>query len=387
MADENKPEDPQIQEILTDLDTIFTELGETEESAAKLMPPPPEKPGVAPPPADAKPAAPAPEPQKLPHPKPTPGAIVASTPSRPPAPAPPPVIKPAPAPAPSPAPAPKPVVQAPPPAVPPKLVVQAAAPAAAPPAQKPKEPPPPAGANADFKIELAPREGTLPPTKKTDLPPPKKPAGLPPTRPPLELAMPESAAPAKAPEIERFPAPASPPEAKPQPKPEPKLEPPKPAVEAAKPAPEAAAAPIPSQGPPAEGAAAVDVPEGTPREFIRRVGAVFAAKHAGSIDGFFGFLAQSSQTVSKKPLFMRRVLLQAVDANTSAAEIAQKCAALNIVIVFGVVEGLDPAKAQQLADAFAASKIDYREIEPDDLLKRSVAVDILVGVMLLPSEL
>ncbi len=356
MADERPSDDQKIEEILTDLDHILSDLGDADAGAAQMVqmaPPPAEPPAVIPPPAVVTPPpapAPAPAPApvpKTPYAKPQPGAV--------------PVPTPAPKPAPAAPPKPAPVVAAKPaPVEPPKPApASAAVPPATPAPQKPSGPLPPSGANTDLKIELAPREGTLSVPKKEATLPPKKTPGLPPTRPPLEISLDAPAEPAP-PKVEPLPKPAPTPT----------------------PAPAKA-----SEPPPPEVANEDGVPPEAPPESVRRVAALYLAAYAPKVKEFFDFLAQSAQTVSKKPLFLRRALLLQIDAQTELPGIIGRVQDSKAVSVLGIIEGMPEERRRSLAAAFKEAKIDFREVAPDDMLKRSAAVDVLVEIMLLPSEL
>jgi len=291
----------------------------------------------------------------------------------------PPPLPSAPPPAPKPIETPKPIeaakpVEPPKPIEPPK--------SAEPP--KPQTPPP---APADgMKIELASREGSLPPAKKPDAP---KPAAAPKplasdAKPPLEIPIQAAAAPAPAPKAAEPTKPAEPPKTVEPAKP---VEPskavaavPKAAapVEPAKPAAPAAPAPAP--------AAAEEIPAGTPKDQIRRVAYVHTFPCAEARAAFAPFLSQAARTISKKPLFLRQVLTLEVDASSDPNAIFEKARAAKAAAIIAVVDGWPPAKVEALSEACSRGGMQFRVVAPADVLKKSTAVDVIVDMMLLPGE-
>ncbi len=281
----DKPQDDEIQSILSDLDEILSDLG----------------PG-APPPA----AAPKPAPQPAAAPPPAAQA------------APPAAAAPAPAPAPSPLPAPAP----------------------------------------DLKIELSPRSGTMPPAPKKAAPAEDpKPKPVLSTRPPLEL--PSAAIPV-------------PPQA----------------AAAAAPAPKPAAVPAPAPAaPPAAGApAASEIPANAPKDQVRRLAVFFTAGRRKECDDFLAFLDQSARTISKKPLFLRRVLREELSAGADVAILLTKLRGAAAVAAVGVLDELPEAKVRDLEDTLCAAGILFRAVAASEVQKRSVAVDLIVDMLLLSPE-
>jgi len=270
-------------------------------------------------------------------------------------------------------------------------------------APEPPEPPKPAAPPAEPKIELAPREGTLPAAKKAEPAEPPKPAA-PLSRPPLEISL---GAPAPAQPVKPAAPPPPPPAPSAPPPPAAKVEPPKPAeppkpVEPPKPAepPKAAEPPKPVEPPkpaappaptkPAEpakpAAASEEIPAATPKDQIRRVAYVytFAGNEARLALG--AFLSQAARTISKKPLFLRQVLALEVGAQSDPEAVYQKAREAKAVAVLAVVEGWPAAKVDALSEACSRGAMLFRSIPPGDVQKKSTAVDVIVDMMLLPGE-
>ena len=270
-----------------------------------------------------------------------------------------------------PAPAPPPPTLPPPP---PAEPVKAAEP------PKPVEPPKPATpppTEGGMKIELPPRSAVPPaPAPKTETPKPAAPKASD-AKPPLEINLsggPEI--PVSAPK----PAPAAPP---PPPPPQKAAEQPKPAPAVPAPAP-APAAPAPAAAAPAGGFE--EPPEKTPKEQIRRVAVLFTGSCAEQKQAFATFLSQSARTISKKPLFLRWVFAQEISATTTPAALSEKIRASKAVVVFGVVEGWPQAKVDEFSDLLTGAGLQFRVVSPADVQKKSMAVDIIVDMMLLPGE-
>ncbi len=56
------------------------------------------------------------------------------------------------------------------------------------------------------------------------------------------------------------------------------------------------------------------------------------------------------------------------------------------VAALAVLRGLPGPKLQELEEALSAAKISLRTAESDEVQKRSLAVDIIVDIMMSPSE-
>lgn len=221
--------------------------------------------------------------------------------------------------------------------------------------------------------------------------PAPKPAVPPPQRAPLEISVPEAARPAPPP-----PAP-KPVEAAPPPPP-PKAEPPKPApapVPAPAPPPAAAPAPAPvpaaaaPSGPSAEldGATlGIPMPDKTSKDQIRRVAFLYTGASKKECVAFAKFLDESAKTVSKKPLFLRKVLVEELKGSLTADTLSAKMGEVSAVAAIVVAEAASDAKANELRDALSSGGLPLYIVAPAEIQKRSVAVDIIVDLMLLSPE-
>ena len=155
----------------------------------------------------------------------------------------------------------------------------------------------------------------------------------------------------------------------------------------APPSPPAAPAPPARQVlPPADALPAGAAPEKLGKDQIRRVAFLYLAKYAAERDALAKMLDQTAQTVPKKPLFLRRVLYQPVTEDGEVKEALARALQAKAVVALGIVEGLSEAKLRDLAETFAAGDVIFRTVAPLDAGKKSVAIDIVVDVMLLPSE-
>ena len=128
------------------------------------------------------------------------------------------------------------------------------------------------------------------------------------------------------------------------------------------------------------------IPADAPKEQIRRLSIVHAARHAEKIDLFVSFLDQSALTVSKKAFFLRKVHGGVVAPDSDINALVARAKALGVVAMMAIVEGLPDNKTRELADACAGAGLTVRIVAPDEVQKRSVAIDIMVDLMLLPGE-
>lgn len=235
-------------------------------------------------------------------------------------------------------------VQEPPPSKP----IEAAAPrpVETPPPSAPPAPQEPAAApDEGLKIELAPRSGTLKPAPApTDLKTPKPKPLASQSKPPLEIKLGEKEAEVAA----KAPAPAE----------------------------VAAPAALPAD----------DIPADAGKDQIRRIAVLWSAGAEKSRPGFVKFLDESARTISKKPLYLRKVLAEPVSPEADDDALVEKCRAARAAAVLGLLEGFPEARLRELGVKFSRVSIVFRAVSAADLDKRATAVDIVVDLMLLGPE-
>lgn len=146
------------------------------------------------------------------------------------------------------------------------------------------------------------------------------------------------------------------------------------AAEPAKPAPAPALPPLP------------EIPAGIGKDQVRRVAILYSADCAREKDTFVGFLDQSAQTISKKPLFLRKVLIEEISASTEPKAMLDRLKAVGAVAALAVIEGMPESKARDLGEMLTSSGIMFRSIPLSEIQKRSLAVDLIVDMMLLSPE-
>mgnify|MGYP001558758734 FL=1 len=127
-------------------------------------------------------------------------------------------------------------------------------------------------------------------------------------------------------------------------------------------------------------------PEKTPNNQIRRVAVVYLARYGSERDIFAKTLDKAAETISKKPLYLRKVLYQVVTAGSDPRQVVERAKAADAVSVLGLLEGLPEQNIRELTEAVAAAGLMFRSVATADVPKRSMAVDIIVDMMLLPHE-
>ena len=278
-----------------------------------------------------------------------------------------------------------------------------------PPVAKAVPPPPPAPAQAAEPAPPKPAPAfvlDIPPVVKPVLPPLSAPAkaaepapaklapaaavDIPPVAKPVSAPLPAGAAPSK-PTIELAPMSGiiKPPEKKPEgpkaaPKPatlevkaplELKIKPDAPAVQ---PAP-----------PPGDSAAASAVDQNldkVPKDQIRRVVFLHAPQQREKLDVLEAFLEKSCLTISKQPLYMRKVFRQEFTTATDPHELSAKARALGVVAVIGVLQGLPERLVGELGQTLSNDGMLFRTVDPADVQKKFMVVDLVVDMLLLPHE-
>jgi hypothetical protein len=210
-----------------------------------------------------------------------------------------------------------------------------------------------------------------------------------------ELPKPAPVVPLPAPVIAAAPAPKPapviPPAAAAAPVAKPPITPsaPKPASALPPPSPAAAApAPRPAQRGLAPAAALPDIPEPEKlgKDQIRRVAYLYLGKYEAERDALAKLLDQTAQTVPKKPLFLRRVLYQALTEDYDGRELLARVLQSKAVAALGIVDGLSEARLRELSELLGGGGVMFRSVAPLDAAKKSVAIDVVVDVMLLPAE-
>jgi hypothetical protein len=129
-----------------------------------------------------------------------------------------------------------------------------------------------------------------------------------------------------------------------------------------------------------------EIPPGTPKERIRRVGYLHSGATGDARAGFATFLSQAARSISKRPLFLRTVLIHEVSGASDPEAVYDKARVVGATAIFAVVEGLPQAKIDALAESFTRNGVVFRVVPPADAQKKSTTVDIIVDLMLLPGE-
>lgn len=129
-----------------------------------------------------------------------------------------------------------------------------------------------------------------------------------------------------------------------------------------------------------------DIPEGTAKSQIRRVVLLYSPGLDAEKDSFSSFLAEVALGVGKKPVYLRKVIIRELAADADMKALAEEAVREQAVAVLAVLKGLPGPKLQELEEALSAANISLRAAEPEEVQKRSLAVDIIVDIMMSPSE-
>jgi hypothetical protein len=130
----------------------------------------------------------------------------------------------------------------------------------------------------------------------------------------------------------------------------------------------------------------IPVPEGIGKDQVRRVAFLYLGKFKAERDAMATLLEQTAQTMLKKPLFIRRVLYQAITEDSEIKEVLARVIQSKAVAALGIVEGLSETKLRELGAALPGESVLFRSVTPLDAGKKSVSIDIVVDMMMLPSE-
>lgn len=155
------------------------------------------------------------------------------------------------------------------------------------------------------------------------------------------------------------------------------------------PAPPGAAAAQPPQAPTPAAAGAEahdDIPAGAGKDQIRRVAVLWSPGAEKAREAFVKFLDESARTISKKPLYLRKVLVEPVASDADDEALVEKARLARAAAVLGLLEGVPEARLRELGAKFSRAGIAFRAVAAADLDKRATAVDIVVDLMLLGPE-
>jgi len=129
-----------------------------------------------------------------------------------------------------------------------------------------------------------------------------------------------------------------------------------------------------------------NIPAETAKEQIRSIAVIYAASVSKEKDECIAFLAQTARTISKKPFYLRWVLVQRLTAGSDVWALITRLQPLGAVAVVAVVDGSLEAKAREVKDVCAQTGLLFHAIAAVDAQKKSTAVDIIVDIMMLPYD-
>jgi hypothetical protein len=156
---------------------------------------------------------------------------------------------------------------------------------------------------------------------------------------------------------------------------------------------------VPASGPSAAGTAreepglrAVPLPAPTPpdpddpkipKDQIRRIAFLYAAGQKEACAAFEKFLKTVALKVSKKPLQVRNQATLEVPAGASTAAVLEAVKASGAAGALALFSGMPEAQAREIEEAFAKEDFFLRAVVPDQLQKRTFAMDMTFEIMLL----
>ncbi len=174
------------------------------------------------------------------------------------------------------------------------------------------------------------------------------------------------------------------------------VEPPK-AVEPPKPVepPKVVAAPLPVAPPKAvepatesgSGGAADDIPAEAAKSQIRRIAFVHLSAHAEAHNALLGYLSEVAAGVTKKPIYIRRVLIEALAADADIPALVARIKQGQAGGVIGILEGMPKERQLEFSKALAAVKIKLAVVSPKNVKVRTAVFDTAIEIMLWPSAI
>jgi len=128
------------------------------------------------------------------------------------------------------------------------------------------------------------------------------------------------------------------------------------------------------------------IPEQVPKDQIRRVGLLCHPSKKGMLQDFVKFLDPFTRKALKKPIYLRRVLVEEISERSDAKAILERARQAGAVGLLAVVSGLTEARMREFEQEFAQGGLFYQEVPPGEALKGSFALDISMALSLLQPE-
>ncbi|TBR24106.1 hypothetical protein EPO15_04700 [bacterium] len=88
-------------------------------------------------------------------------------------------------------------------------------------------------------------------------------------------------------------------------------------------------------------------------------------------------------TVSKRPVYLHKSALALCDGPVSASEVLALFQKANAAGILLLSEGLPPGLADQLEKVCEDQEIFCRRVSPEEAVKRTAAIDLVIDMMLL----
>ena len=127
------------------------------------------------------------------------------------------------------------------------------------------------------------------------------------------------------------------------------------------------------------------IPDKTPKEQIRRLAFLYSTQQTSTLAAFTRFLFEVGQKVSKKPLYIHKSLILEVSPETNPHDVLDRVQKSGAVGALALLEGLKDDKIKDLEEVFDDKDFFLRQVAPEDVGKRTIAIDLVVDLMLLKS--
>ena len=125
------------------------------------------------------------------------------------------------------------------------------------------------------------------------------------------------------------------------------------------------------------------IPKKTPEGQIRRIAYIYSESQKASMEKLIEFLNSVAGTVSKKPLYLHKSVVAVIKPTTRPTDLLGHLKKTKTVGVIAILEGLSYDQAADIEGLCDDEDISYRKFSPDEVGKRTSAIELLLELMLL----
>ncbi|MBI4386638.1 MAG: hypothetical protein HY551_04595 [Elusimicrobia bacterium] len=122
------------------------------------------------------------------------------------------------------------------------------------------------------------------------------------------------------------------------------------------------------------------IADNVPKEQIRSLAFFYSVACRDKFPSFIQFIDSVALHLTKKPLYLRKVLVLEIPVDVEMARVVERIGKSRVAAAVGFLSDIN---VREMEEAFSEAGIFFRSVRPEDIGKRSTALDLLVDVTLL----